>query len=212
MRVLWFANSPGNATEYLMGSSITGGWLTSLDKEIQEKVELHIAFYYPKRNDSFKYLKTTYYPIGDRSWKFVALKGLFRENFIDKQDLPIYLEIINLVKPEIIHINGTENPFGCIIGKTNVPVVTSIQGNITVYKHKYFSGIEKKYLSTLIPFNNSLVQILFNPSFKKSWHNFIKIQKREERNLLNSKYIIGRTDWDRRITSILAPVQSVFSC
>jgi glycosyltransferase involved in cell wall biosynthesis len=210
MKVLWFSNSPANATEYLMGVSIGGGWLNSLDKELQERVELHNAFYYPKRNDSFKYLRTTYHPIGERNWKLIALKELFWETFIDQQDLPKYLEIINSVKPDIIHINGTENPFGCIIGNTKVPVVTSIQGNITVYKHKYFSGIEEKYLKTFIPINNSIEKILFKPCFKKSYQFFIKIQKREERNLINSEYIIGRTDWDRRITSILAPNSKYF--
>ena len=210
MKVLWFSNSPANATEYLMNVSTVGGWLVSLDKELQERVELHNAFYYPKRNDSFKYLKTTYHPIGNRNWKLVALKGLLWEKFIDHQDLSKYLEIINSVKPDIIHINGTENPFGCIIGNTKIPVVTSIQGNLTVYKHKYFSGIEKKYLNTITPINTSFKVFLFNPSFRKAYQSFIKIQKREERNLINSKYIIGRTDWDKRITSILAPSSKYF--
>jgi glycosyltransferase involved in cell wall biosynthesis len=210
MKVLWFSNSPANATKYLMYDPVGGGWLISLDKALQQKVELHNVFYYPKKNDSFKYFNTTYHPIGNKNWKLIALIKIFREKFIDQQDLSKYLEIINSVEPDVIHIHGTENPFGCIIGKTKVPVITSIQGNITVYKHKYFSGIEQKYLNTLIPLSNSYKEILVGSNFRKDYQSFIKIQSREERNLINSKYIMGRTDWDRRITSILAPNSHYF--
>jgi len=216
MKILWFANAPANAVEYLpeylKAGILSGGWLISLDKAIQTKLELHIAFYYAKRNDSFKYLNTTYHPIGSKNWKFIALKEIFWKKFIDQQDLPKYLEIINSVKPDIIHIHGTENPFGCIIGKTDVPVVTSIQGDITVIQHKYFSGIEHKYLNTARPLSIGFKEILWGNNFRHNYRSFIEMKKREERNLLNSKYIIGRTDWDRRITSIQAPNSNYFRC
>jgi glycosyltransferase involved in cell wall biosynthesis len=209
MRVLWFANAPANATEYLPEYSkdglFGGGWLKSIDKALQTKVDLHIAFYYPKRNDPFKYLNTTYHPIGNKNWKLVAIKEIFWQRFINQQDLSKYLKIVNLVEPDIIHIHGTENPFGCIIGKTDVPVVTSIQGDIIVIQHKYFSGIEHKYLNTTLPLSIGFRRILLGTNFRHNYRSFIKMKKREERNLLNSKYIIGRTDWDRRIISIQAP-------
>jgi glycosyltransferase involved in cell wall biosynthesis len=214
MRVLWFANAPANATEYLpeysKGEILGGGWLKSIDKALRIKAELHIAFYYPKRNDSFKYLNTTYHPIGNKNWKLVALKEIFWQKFIDQQDLSKYLKIINSVKPDIIHIHGTENPFGCIIEKTDIPVVTSIQGDIIVIQHKYFSGIEHKYLNITRPLSSGFKKILLGTNFRHNYRSFIKMKKREERNLLNSKYIIGRTDWNRRVTSIQAPGSHYF--
>jgi glycosyltransferase involved in cell wall biosynthesis len=210
MKVLWFANAPGNATECLKDVTISGGWLRSLDKALQIKVELHIAFYYPKRNDSFKYLNAYYYPIGRKNWKLIALREIFWKKFYDQQDLPKYLEIINTVKPDVIHIHGTENPFGCIVGKTDTPIVTSIQGDMIVCHHKYFSGIEQKYLNTIRPLNVGFKEILLGDNFRQRYRSFIKMKKREEKNLLNSKYIIGRTDWDRRITSIQAPNSHYF--
>jgi|WetSurSiteA1Bulk_404760.scaffolds.fasta_scaffold00805_2 glycosyltransferase involved in cell wall biosynthesis len=210
MKILWFSNAPGNATEYLKDITISGGWLRSLDKALQVKVELHIAFYYPKRNEAFKYLNTIYHPISRKYWKLLALRDIFWKKFYDRQDLPKYLKIIEAIKPDIIHIHGTENPFGCIIGKTDIPVVTSIQGNIIVIQHKYFSGIERKYFNITKPFSNGLKEILLGSNFRRHYRTIIKMRKREERNLLNSEYIIGRTDWNRRIISIQAPNSHYF--
>jgi glycosyltransferase involved in cell wall biosynthesis len=210
MKVLWFANSPANATEYLIGDPIGGGWLVSLDKLLQREVELHVAFYFPKSNSSFKYFNTTYHPIGKRFWHIQALFKIIWRQFTDKQDISRYLEIITLVNPDIIHINGTENPFGCIIGRTTVPVVTSIQGIITVYQHKYFSGIESKYLSTKKIINTNFKELLFGINYLKEYKSFIKSHEREERNLKNSKFVIGRTDWDKRIMTVLAPNSKYF--
>jgi hypothetical protein len=41
-----------------------------------------------------------------------------------------YLNILDRVSPDLIHIHGTENSFSTIISKTNIPIVVSIQGNI----------------------------------------------------------------------------------
>ena len=64
MRVLWFSNTPANSDEYFNSElKSTGGWLKSLDKELQNEVELYIAFYHNKDIKSFKYLNTFYHPI-----------------------------------------------------------------------------------------------------------------------------------------------------
>lgn len=214
MRVLWFANAPANAMdylpEYLRDKVFGGGWLKSVDKAIQNHVELHIAFYYPKRNDSFRYLNTTYHPIGHKNWKLASIKEIFLKKFLDRQDLSRYLQIIDLVKPDIIHIHGTENPFGCIIDKTKIPVVTSIQGDVNIIHHKYFSGIEQKYLKTGRPLNLGLKELILGKNFRHNYKEFHMMKKREERNLLNAKFVIGRTDWDERVTSVQAPGSKYF--
>ena len=51
-----------------------------------------------------------------------------------------FLKVIEMVKPDIIHIHGTENTFHTILGKVNIPVVISIQGNPSVYSYKFRSG------------------------------------------------------------------------
>lgn len=211
MRVLWFSNTPSNACDFLKENLVGGGWIKSLDKAIQTKVDLHVAFYYPKICSSFKYQNTTYHPIGNKYWKLLALKSHFKQNFIDKQDISKYLEIINFVKPDIIHIHGTENPFSCIASSTNIPVVASIQGCITVYHHKYFSGFDKKSLKqNRISIKKSPRQNLLEKTFLSVYREMERMMKRERVNLLDIKNIIGRTEWDRRISSVLAPQSKYF--
>ena len=203
MKVLWFCNTSAAGEEFLHANGVGGGWLKSLDKQLQEYVDLHIAFYYPYQLNPFNYGKTSYYPIyaGNIIW------NTFKKHFIvsekDEQDFCKYSEIIEQVKPDIIHIHGTENPFGCIIGKVKIPVVVSIQGNITVYHHKFFAGIEKKYLSMKVT-AKSLKQLFVSSNFRYSYKSFTIKKQIELKNLRKTKYIIGRTAWDKRITSVMA--------
>lgn len=204
MKILWFTNTPALGEKYLSGESVIGGgWIKSLDGEMQNKVDLHIAFYHNENILPFKYGNTRYYPI------FKGRKSLFRK-YIDvkfsrivlKEDIKKYLDIIKEVTPDIIHIHGTENPFGYILEKTDIPVVMSIQGNITVFYHKFLSGLEKKYLNLTDGFIKTMLR--YKP-FKVNYNMFESMKKRELEVLSLCRNIIGRTSWDRRISSVLSP-------
>ena len=199
MRVLWFCNTPA-ASDEAIGSNGTGGWLKSLDKELQKVVDLHIAFYSKTKSKPFKVGLTTYYPIPAKSniYKFV---NQYFPHSSDEDDLSCYLEIINKVKPDIIHIHGTELPFGCIVRHTNIPVVISIQGNLTVCNHKYFAGIGSKYLYAR-KFNS--YHSLYIRGYIKNYNTIRYGSKTELKNLKYARNVIGRTDWDRRIMSVMA--------
>lgn len=208
LKVLWFTNTPSLAEEKLDNKPIGGGWIKSLDYEMQNKVDLHISFYYYKNIAPFKYGKTTYYPILNNRQSII--KKILYERFGRiklTENINKLLEIVYLIKPDLIHIHGTENPFGCIINKVSVPVVISIQGNITVYQHKFFSGFNNKQLKTA---ENSFNYLLGYFPFRSQYNRFQRIKEREQKVLLNTKHIIGRTSWDRRICSIFAPNAEYF--
>lgn len=209
MKVLWFTNTPSLAAEKLQMKVTGGSWLNALEKRMKDKVDLHIAFYYGKQLLSFEYNNTTYHPIVKHNISFLKKNFSLATNSIEpKSDIKLFLKIINKVKPDIIHIHGSENPFGYIIPETKIPVIISIQGVITVYNHKYFQGIEKEYVKKIY----SLKHQLSFRSYLKSYNRFNKMAEREQ-NILNScKYIIGRTDWDRRVSSILAPNSKYYHC
>lgn len=211
MKVLWFSNTPAGAEDYLKFKTTRGGWIISLCKVLKEKVDLSVAFYYAKFADPFEYDGVNYFPICKKNWKVNILKNKLFGDFIDKEDLGIYLDIINKVQPDVIHIHGTENPFGCIIGETRIPVVISMQGNYTVCNHKYFVGIERRYASGRDIKILSPYTWIFNASRTRRYRiSSVPKTKREKRNLINCENIIGRTDWDRRITRILAPGSKYF--
>jgi len=74
MKVLWFANTPCNADEYfnteLKG---TGGWLKALDRELQNHVDLHVAF--------CPAITVTFFPKGIVNF-FIALNRSTYKDFI----------------------------------------------------------------------------------------------------------------------------------
>ncbi|QOJ30193.1 MAG: glycosyltransferase [Ignavibacteriales bacterium] len=212
MKVLWFSNSPALGSEYLNeGFQIkgTGGWIYSLNKELQNHIDLSVAFHYPYKKREFAVEKTSYFPIYTGNIIIEALRKRFFNVVYDLEYTLKYLNIINFLKPDIIHIHGTENSFLGIIEKTEIPVVVSFQGNINVIYHKYLSGFHGKYLSEG-DLQLSLRGILFGRSnFKKNMNQYKKMADIEQSRMKFIKHLIGRTDWDRRVSRILSP-ESVY--
>lgn len=205
MKVLWFSNTPANADEYFNNESKgSGGWLKALDQLLQNKVELHIAFL-KNHHETFKYKNTTYHPISIKRSLFhkvlTRFFGYSETNKIHKS----CLRIIENVKPDVIHIHGTENPFIGIIQYSNKPIVVSIQGIITVISHKYLSGFERKHLNIKRRSALSLKDIFIPWSFKVQYELFSNLKKSESKNLQMVKHLIGRTSWDRSVASVLSP-------
>lgn len=190
MRVLWFCNTPAAGDEYI-SSNGTGGWLKSLDKAIQEDVDLHVAFYDRRYPAEFTVGKTTYHQIAPQD-KLSLIKRRIQLRLGNNPDLPRYLDVINRVQPDLIHIHGTEKPWIHLAGHTDIPVLLSIQAILTVMNHKYYSGIGKDEL----PFGNS---------YGSSYKGFVKEGCVERNNLKFVNYVLGRTEWDKRCYSILAP-------
>lgn len=211
MRVLWFSNTPASGIEYLKQTlEGTGGWMQSLDLQVQEEVELSIAFLYPYKIQSFKYKKTMYYPINPGNIILENFKKKWFHQVYDNELLPYYLAVIETVKPDIIHIHGTENSFSCIIDKTNIPIVISIQGNTTVYYHKFNSGLQGHFIKKADNVFNLKTLLFGRTTFRRSFITLGKMSLIEQHNLEHTKYIIGRTDWDRRITRVLASKSKYF--
>ena len=147
MKILWFTNSPCSSIKRNNGKTLAGGWLTSLENAIKnrESISLSIAFISQSESKSFIFEKTTYYPIYDNTSQNIINKITNRIKPISEKEnrlLPSMLEIIKKCQPDIIHIHGTEECFGIITEHiTNIPIVFSIQGLISPYKEKFFSGI-----------------------------------------------------------------------
>lgn len=207
MKVLWFSNNPANG---VIGSiKGTGSWLAPLDLDLQQNVELSVAFHFPYKKESYKVGKTIYFPIYTGNIVINKLKEKFLHKAYDDEYLNQYLNIIRIVKPDIIHIHGTELPYAAIIGKVNIPIVISIQGNINVIFIKFKCGLGDKYINES-HFSLSPTNILFNTNFYSNYLIRKNKSRIELKQLKNAEYIIGRTDWDRRISSVMAPQSKYF--
>jgi glycosyltransferase involved in cell wall biosynthesis len=209
MKILWFTNTPCSACDLLAPNMQSGGWLKSLETELNDKVELSIAFYWGNVITPFKHKKTNYYPIlrkgkGTRIGRF--FNRLFHRTNNDTKEILLLLKIIEDVKPDVIHIHGTEDNFGLIQSYTNIPVVISIQGILSPYSEKFFAGIS---LFQAFWHEGIKTKLLFR-SVWSVYNEMKKSGKRERFILRQAKYIIGRTDWDRRISRLLSPNSQYF--
>lgn len=212
MKVLWFTNSPCGSIRRFSNSIQTGGWMISLEDEIKKNpnIELSVAYISSKKEKPFKYDDVTYYPILRYIPKNGLKRILSRSESYEKKDIKILsklLCIVDTVKPDLIHIHGTEECFGLIQDKINtIPIVFSIQGLIAPYTEKFFSGISfsdaKKYES----FIDKVKQV----SVVNNYKSFLYRSVREKHYLSNANYIFGRTFWDKSCTLALNPKRKYF--
>jgi glycosyltransferase involved in cell wall biosynthesis len=206
LKILWFANTPGLSTNLSKKQSTAGGWISALQSEIENEnqCDLGFAYYSDEELQPFEFNRTKYYPIQ----RLARNKGYrLKHRILGKteydENLSRFLQIIEDFRPDIIQVHGTENSFGLIAEHVSkIPVVVSIQGNLTVYTSKYFSGLPMPILAERVRSGNFFL--------KMDFRQFVKRSIIEREILKNVKYILGRTDWDRRVCLTLAPQACYF--
>ncbi|HNX65420.1 MAG TPA: glycosyltransferase family 4 protein [Bacteroidales bacterium] len=213
MRVLWFTNTPSLATELLSLENYGGGWILSLQKLVEkvEDLDLGIAFHHGTLGIKEINLNgTSYYAIPQPADENKLIRLIKRWKHIVEPETQIhnYLNIIDSFKPDLIHVFGSEQAFGLICEKTTIPVVLQIQGNLTVYSKKWFSGLSR---FQVLRYSN--IKLLLKAY--GIWHDYFPFTKRalrEQRIFANCRFFIGRTDWDKRITKTLSNSATYFHC
>ncbi len=203
MKILWFTNTSCSLAKKFYPGAVTGGWMEALENQLNRipGVELFIAFYHKESSGSVKYGNTTYYPVLREKNYITDIKNRILNKFNqDGLELPRLLKVVEEVNPDIIHIHGTEDNFGLIQKYISIPVVISIQGIINPYFEKFYSGVAKTDAKLHEPFWSKISLGTQLRTYK--W--FQSMAKRETEILNISKHIIGRTNWDRRVTSVMS--------
>jgi glycosyltransferase involved in cell wall biosynthesis len=213
MRVLWITNTPSLGANYLNDKGIGGGWIESLEAELTKTsdIQLGITFYFDKIDVKlFSIGNTLYYPVN-----IIPVRNKLREKFSrwshsveNENNVQPYLDVINDFKPDLIHIFGSESVFGLVISKTSVPCILYLQGNLTVIHLKWYSGLTP---IDIIRYSNKWLLLKGHGIY----HNYYLNKNgahRENRIFKDCKYFIGRTDWDRRLSSVLSPGSKYFHC
>lgn len=209
MRVLWLSNIQTVGSNNGVGCS----WIGSLEAELSKSSDIHLGIsFYTRKPDISKFDigNTSYFPvkIASATNKLKRIIDRFTHKIESENDLQLYLDIIQQFKPDLIHIFGTESEYGLIIPKTTIPCIIHVQGNLTVINHKWYSGLSAW---DIFKYSNKWLLIRGHGLY----HYYIYFKKAVERELRISKvcrYYMGRTDWDRRITSVLSPGSKYFHC
>lgn len=203
--ILWFSLSPCGSLRRSGTKRVIQGWMISLEDEVKKHhdIDLHVAYFSETDKESFKFEGVTYHPLFNPSSKNPLARILNRikaVSNIDNKMLPLMLKVVEEVKPNLIHIHGTEECFGLIQEYVkNIPVVFSIQGLLAPYSEKYFSGLPNKDIYGFESWKDKLKLVSYRNEFK----NFYERGKRECRYLKKAHYIFGRTAWDEYITGLM---------
>lgn len=203
--ILWFSLSPCGSLRRSGTKHVIQGWMISLEDELKKNydVELHVAYFSEKEDESFEFEGVTYHPLFAPKPRNPLTRILDRGrsiSYFDDKMLPRMLKVVEEVKPNLIHIHGTEERFGLIQDYVkNIPIVFSIQGLLAPYSEKYFSGLPNKDIYGFESWKDKLKLVSYRNEFK----NFFERGKRECGYLNKAEYILGRTAWDEFITGLM---------
>lgn len=212
-RVLWIVNitMPDACKALGLPVSYLGGWLTGYSEALLEYypgIELHIVE--PYSGSAAKIVETEHTDSKDAKHKITH--HLFPSSWIGSRysfakptahnlsplsnQLPCwFMEIQDEVKPEIVHIHGTEMAHSLVWINTcgNEHTVVSIQGLTSVYERYYMGGLTKEDLKGCWSFNDwRFGRTLSIEQQKMNARGMI-----EKELLRKTDHIAGRTSWDK---------------
>lgn len=207
MKILWLTNLPLPEASFLLGDrpSPFGGWLINASKNIslRQDIELSIIFPYNKVTE-FRKLKGSrinYYPFRPLNCRNERIM----ESYI------LFKKILSKVKPDIVHIYGTEFIHTLIMvnvcSSIGIKTVISIQGLVSIYsKHMYAN------LPFHVVYGFTLRNLLRRDSVYFYKKDFELRGINETKALCQTKNIIGRTTWDRACTYQINPYANYHFC
>lgn len=195
MKLLIIAGTPGLL---VAGNEYNGGgWIAALQRKIIDRYNDSIDLALVHFNTNYPDITTTecrYYsvPLERKSFIYYARK---EERY--KQRL---YKVLEKESPDIILCFGTEMPFALIQQMTDIPIILHIQGLLNPIT-EFLLPHAMSWFGYLKDFQRFLTYIIWR-----------KNAERERRILSSVKYVLGRTEWDKKITELMAPQANYYYC
>jgi len=206
MKVLWITNIlfPDICHELKIHTPVVGGWMVSLANELIKEPSIHLGVASVYNGDEMQGLE-----INNIKYYLLPQKKIVQKNGINNLET-YWKKIKEDFQPNIIHIHGTELPYGLSYIKAcgNRGTIISIQGLISIYARYYKANITSKEIWRSI----SLRDILLGSDIFRQKRKFEKYTKIENEYILSVKHIIGRTNWDKIHTSVINPTVNYYHC
>jgi len=181
-----------------------GGWLIGLSENISriDGIELTICFPIYGENQIIKGKTETY--------SYYGFPKKIARPYIYEKAVDEYLSLIlNDVKPDIVHIWGTEYPH--TLSMVNVcnedKIVVSIQGLCSVISKHYRAG-----LPVSVYYGATFRDLVKRDNLIRQQEKFVKRGEFEIEAIKKIKYVIGRTTWDKANSKIINKDINYFIC
>lgn len=192
MKVLWITNILFPEAEQLLTGSgelkASGGWMLGAANALLQNKEVKLIV----ASVSTKVHKLTKLEGHDILY-YILPMGKGNMNF-NMDYCKYWRQVNNDVKPDVVHIHGTEYSHGyaymVACGYDNV--VISIQGLTSAYYYYYYYGMSKKDV-----YSNMTFRDLLRGSILKGQKLFKERAVYEIAMLKMVKHVIGRTSWDK---------------
>lgn len=181
MKILWVVNTifPSLSLSLGLQQPMSGSWMYGLAEKISEhnNIKLTVVTVYngkeilEKRIDGIDYI------------------------LIPMKNKKMWGEIFDQVKPQLVHIHGSEFSYGLDLmeQRPEGKYVLSIQGLVSVCADYYLAGLSVKNIVQ----NITLRDLLKNDNLFQAQNKFRKRGEVEKKYFGKVDAIIGRTDWDR---------------
>lgn len=208
MRILWFEISV--PARYKDVKAPIAGWQDSLEEIVLNgsNVELAIAFEGAVGMKNKTIDKISYYPLCP-SYSFLEKRRAKYDYFANAYKIiPLALNVIETVKPDVIHIFGSEWCFGLVAKHTKVPVVIHLQGCIASYNNALYPP--------MYSFSDLICRAGFN--LRKQYNLYKDWHKAHTRQVMEAdifKYVsnyMGRTEWDKNLVNLFHPGANYYYC
>ena len=193
MRILWITETllteGQNLLTHNTNAIVTRGWLEGQAKSISHMPGIEIVVAAPSNQ-----VKQITKVQGEHIC-YYAIPLIGDNRKYNSHYEKIWIDVDNIVKPDIVHLHGTEYAYSLAYLKAcgNKKVVASIQGLISEIAKYYCSGIS---IGELIR-HHTVGDFLFGLSILQSKRQFQKRGEIEKQAINSLQYVIGRTNWDR---------------
>jgi glycosyltransferase involved in cell wall biosynthesis len=207
MKILWLCNIPLPRISITLSKPVynIGGWLSGLSDCLIGNDEIQLFICFPDSEEN----KLLEGDVDGIQYFGFPTKGINLAEYPLKLE-SIFREIINKVKPDVLHIFGTENSYSlAMINVFNNPkkTVINIQGLVSVYSKHYLAGLPCKIIHRY-----TLRDIIRGSNIISGKKRFEKSGVLEIEAIRKVKNIIGRTDWDKACTTQINPKINYFFC
>lgn len=196
IRLLILAGTPG-----LYGNNNPyngGGWIASLEKELLERhsEELELGLAWPTDRSFADVVDgVKYYGILKESKIFIHAQSKER-NYCSAIS-----KVIEDYNPDVILCFGTENVLALVDTLTDIPVLIHMQ------------GILNAYFETWMPVGLTWKKYIWNNPRQIITYLSLKVMLRREIKAMKAcRYFLGRTTWDKQISTLVSPNAQYHYC
>jgi glycosyltransferase involved in cell wall biosynthesis len=208
--VLWFVNKvPLAVARTLDMPSVRGGWLDSYIDIVGGEPGIDLTVAFPDQTGlipSSRIGRVSFValPTGAPGSGVPGLLDRWRHDVAPPGLVAGASKLIRDVGPDLIHLHGAELCLGLAARGCGIPTVLSIQGSPTVIRRLYVRGFDR-YLRRSLSFGDFL-------KGRGLIHQHLKMRPQaanEAAIMASVDHVAGRTEWDRRLASVMAP-QAVY--